>query len=73
MSISAKKMSKKISKLIVSENPNYDYIRDLFRYVRAELNIPVTSLPKRLPYVPTEDEIKRFYKAVWIPKIPSIY
>lgn len=65
MTISAKQMAKKVSKLIVAENPNYDYIRELFRYVREELNIPVTTLPKRLPYVPTEEEIKKFYTAVW--------
>ncbi|MCP4473894.1 MAG: tyrosine-type recombinase/integrase [Gammaproteobacteria bacterium] len=65
MSTSAKKMAKRISKLIAPENPNYDYIRDLFRYVRQELNIPVTTIPKRLPYVPTEEEIRKFYQAVW--------
>lgn len=25
----------------------------------------MTTTPKRLPYVPTEDEIRLFYKAVW--------
>ena len=65
MSTSAKKMAGRIAKLIAPENPNYDYIRDLFRYVRQDLNIPVTTLPKRLPYVPTEQEIRQFYKAVW--------
>ncbi|MCF6768538.1 tyrosine-type recombinase/integrase [Thiotrichales bacterium 19S11-10] len=65
MATSAKKMAKKISKMIASENPNYDYIRDLFRYVRQELDIPVTTNPKRLPYVPTEGEIKKFYRTVW--------
>lgn len=63
--ISAKKMAKKISKIIKPQNPNYDYIRDVFRFVRQELNVPVTTTTKRLPYVPTEDEIRKFYKAVW--------
>lgn len=36
-SISAKKMAKKISKIIKPQNPNYDYIRDVFKFVRQEL------------------------------------
>lgn len=63
--ISAKKMAKKLSKIIKPQNPNYDYIRDVFRFVRQELNIPVTTTTKKLPYVPTEDEIRKFYKEVW--------
>lgn len=63
--ISAKKMARKVSKLLQAQNPNYDYLRDVFRFVRKELNIKVTTTPKRLPYVPTEDEIKRFYNAFW--------
>lgn len=63
--ISAKKMAKKVSKLFKAQNPNYDYLRDVFRFVRKELNIRITTIPKRLPYVPTEDEIKRFYNAFW--------
>ena len=63
--ISAKKMAKKISKIIKPQNPNYDYIRNVFRFVRQELNIPVTTTTKKLPHVPTEDEIRKFYKAVW--------
>ena len=35
------------------------------RYLRAELEIEVQRVPKKLPYVPTEDEIRRFYSAVW--------
>ncbi|MGQ4006602.1 tyrosine-type recombinase/integrase [Francisellaceae bacterium CB300] len=65
-SISAKKMAKKISKIIKPQNPNYDYIRDVFKFVRQELNVvPVTTTTKKLPYVPTEDEIRKLYKAVW--------
>lgn len=63
--ISAKQMAKKISKLLKPQNPNYDYMRDVFRFVRQELNIPVTTQSKKLPYVPKEDEIKHFYQAVW--------
>tara|TARA_B110000091_G_C13737177_1_gene441655 strand:- start:59 stop:757 length:699 start_codon:yes stop_codon:yes gene_type:complete len=65
MNTSAKKMATKISKIIKPQNPNYDYLRDVFRFVREELNVPVTTTTKKLPYVPTEDEIRKLYKAVW--------
>lgn len=32
---------------------------------RKELDITVTKTPKKLPYVPTEEEIKRYYEVVW--------
>ena len=63
--ISAKKMAQKVSNLLKTQNPNYDYLRDVFRFVRQNLNVEVTTTPKRLPYVPTEDEIRLFYKSVW--------
>ena len=63
--ISAKKMAKRVSKLLKDQNPNYDYLRDVFRFVRQELNIEVTTIPKKLPYVPTEEEIRQFYESVW--------
>lgn len=63
--ISAKKMAKKVFSLLKTQNPNYDYLRDVFRFVRDNLNIEVTTKPKRLPYVPTEEEIRLFYKVIW--------
>lgn len=63
--ISAKQMAKKLSKLIKTQNPNYDYLRDIFRFIRQDLNIKVTTFSKKLPYVPTEEEIKKFYNEVW--------
>jgi len=32
----------------------------------AELGIEVAQAPKTLPYVPTENEIRRYYQTVWI-------
>jgi len=37
----------------------------VFRHLRDELGVEVTRAPKRLPYVPTEAEIRAFYDAVW--------
>ena len=36
----------------------------MFRYLRQELDIEVIRAPKKLPYVPTEAEIRAFYDAV---------
>lgn len=56
---------KKIAKILRDERPDYVYLRDLFRKVREEFNIEVTTQSKRLPYVPTEEELKQYYKIVW--------
>ena len=37
----------------------------MFRHLRDELGVEVTSAPRKLPYVPTEAEIRAFYDAVW--------
>jgi integrase/recombinase XerD len=48
------------------ENVDYNYLREVFRTIRKELNIKVnSSTPKKLPYVPTEDELSKYYEAVW--------
>ena len=45
------------------EKPDYNYLRELFRHIRKNLNIEVESGKERkLPYVPTEEEINKFYK-----------
>lgn len=48
--ISAKKMAQKVSSLLKTQNPNYDSLRDIFRFLRENLTIEVTTTPKRLPY-----------------------
>lgn len=56
---------KKITKILRDERPDYIYLRDLFRKVREEFKIEATTQTKRLPYVPTEEELKQYYKIVW--------
>jgi integrase/recombinase XerD len=53
------------------ERPDYAYLKEVFRQLRAELGIVVSRTPKRLPYVPTEDEIRRYYEMVWRTWKPS--
>jgi len=47
------------------ERPDYAYLKEVFRHLRAELGIEVARAPKTLPYVPTENEIRRYYQTVW--------
>jgi integrase/recombinase XerD len=61
----AKKKARELAKLLRSERPDYDYLKSVFRHLREELDVAVTRAPKKLPDVPTEEEIERYYKAVW--------
>jgi len=44
--------------------PDYVYLQEVFRHLRAELNVAVQREAKRLAYVPTEDEARRSYQTV---------
>lgn len=58
--------AKQFSKQLKKENPDYNYLKELFRHIRKELGVEVDKgAPKKLPYVPTEEEISKYYKAVW--------
>ena len=61
----AKKKPQQITKLLRSERPDYFYLKEIFRHLRAELDIKVQTQPKKLPYVPSEEEIKKYYESVW--------
>jgi integrase/recombinase XerD len=60
-----RKKAKQLAKILQQEKPDYDYLREIFRHLRKELSIEVTHKDKKLPYVPTEEEICMYYKAVW--------
>ncbi len=62
---SAKKKAQELAKYLRYEKPDYDYLKALFKHLRDELEVQVTYAPKKLPDVPTEDEIERYYNAVW--------
>ena len=61
----AKKKAKELAKYLRSERPDYNYLKSIFKYLRQELEVEVSSSVKKLPYVPTEEEIRRYYEAVW--------
>ncbi|MFT5876033.1 MAG: integrase/recombinase XerD, partial [Clostridium sp.] len=60
-----KKKAKELAKYLRKERPDYNYLKSLFKYLREELEIEVPRNARKLPYVPTEDEIKNYYKVVW--------
>ncbi len=61
----AKQKAKELAKRLRDERPDYGYLKEVFRYLRQELGITVTRPTRRLPDVPTEDEIRRYYEVVW--------
>lgn len=60
-----KKKAQQLAKYCRSERPDYAYLKKLFYYLRHELEVSVPKKPSKLPLVPTEAEIKRFYEVVW--------
>lgn len=61
-----KEKAKQLIKLLESESPDYNYLREVFRQIRKELDVHVNACSsKKLPRVPTEEEIAKYYEAVW--------
>src|SRR6266852_2516796 len=60
-----KKKAKELAKYSRAERPDYAYLKGVFRELRQELEIEGPKAPLRLPEVPTEEELRRFYQAVW--------
>ncbi|MBY3621810.1 tyrosine-type recombinase/integrase [Acinetobacter sp. CUI P1] len=63
--VSAKKKARELAKYLRAERPDYAYLKRLFQHLRDELEIEVPKASKKLPYVPTEEELKRYYEVVW--------
>jgi len=62
----AKRKARELAKHLRGERPDYAYLKDIFRHLRAELGVEVQRQPKTLPFVPSEAEIRRYYETVWI-------
>ncbi len=65
MRTSPKKKAKELAKHLRHERPDYDYLKAVFKELRHELEITVPKSNKKLPYVPTDIEIRKYYDAVW--------
>ena len=64
--IPPKEMADQIVKLIRKQHPDSNYLKKVFQYVREELALRSRmEQSTRLPELMTEDELKRFFKAVW--------
>ena len=61
----AKRKARQLATTLRHARPAYPYFKEIFRQLRVELGIAVPRTPKRLPYVPSEDEVRRYYQAVW--------
>ncbi len=64
---SPREHAKQFAKILRKESPtpDYNFLREIFRHLRKNLEIEVHAPPKKLPFVPTDEEIKRYYDAVW--------
>lgn len=62
-----KQKAQNLIKYFIKENPDYEYLKSVFRHLRSELEISPTKQKssRKLPYVPSEEEIKRYYNVVW--------
>ena len=61
----ARKKARELATHLRGERPDYAYLREVFRHLREELTITIPRSPKRLPHVPSEEEIRRYYETVW--------
>jgi integrase/recombinase XerD len=61
----ARTKAKQLARHLRGERPDYDYLKQVFRYLREELAVTIPRTPQRLPYVPSEEEMCRYYQTVW--------
>ena len=64
--IPPKEMADQLVRLLRKQHPDPVYLKEVFRHVREALALKGgVARPKRLPELMTEDELTRFYRAVW--------
>jgi len=61
----ARKKAQQLARHLRGEHPDYVYLKQVFRHLREELEIEIPREPKRLPHVPSEEEMRRYYQVVW--------
>jgi len=60
-----KQKARELARHLRAEHPDYAYLKQVFRHLRTELAVAVPRAPQRLPAVPSEEELRRYYQAVW--------
>jgi integrase/recombinase XerD len=60
-----KQKARELARHLRGERPDYAYLKQVFRHLRDELEVEIPRAPKRLPHVPSEEEMRRYYQAVW--------
>lgn len=61
----AKQKARELATRLRGERPDYAYLKQVFRELRRELAVVVPRAPKRLPHVPSEADLRRYYETVW--------
>ncbi len=56
----ARRKARQLARHLRGERPDYAYLKEVFRHLRDELGVEVATTAKKLPYVPTEAEIRPF-------------
>ena len=62
---SPRKKALQLAKYLRHEQPDYGYLKTVFMHLRKVLEVEVTTKAKKLPYVPTEAEVQKYYNIVW--------
>src|ERR1041385_5478217 len=61
----AKQKARELARHLRGERPDYEYLKQVFRHLRTELEVAIPHQAQRLPQVPSDEEIRRYYEAVW--------
>ena len=61
-----KKMALQVARILRKQRPDAGYLKEVFQNVRLELGLRGSdSKAKKLPEILTDQEMVRFYEAVW--------
>ena len=61
----AHKKARQLARYLRDEDPDYAYLKTVFRHLRQELGVQVPRASKALPQVPSAEDLQRLYQAFW--------
>ena len=56
--------AKQIASLLIQEQPDYDYLRELFRHLRKELSVSVPKKENVIKKIPSQEDIEKLYDSL---------